>query len=342
MAKIIVFGARGMLGSYVVKYLSQNHTVTSITRQEYNILTDSIPKLNNLIKNHDVVINCAGIIPQTNNVDAQEYFKVNTHFPLNLGEICTKLKIKLIHITTDCVYNGKTYHGSLLKEGEITKTQKSPTDPQIEHNDSEFYEYKNGNFIYFRTLKRETQPNISEREMKKIYLSTTSIFNKYKYYNTIGRYSESAFNDEPSEYGISKAMGEVKDHCVIRTSIVGEEIYNKRSLLEWVKSKKPEEKTFGYVNHYWNGITCLQLAKIIGTIIEKKLYWVGTKHVFSPNIVSKYELVSLINDVYELGLNIVPYVHKQTTDKTLKTNFEKLFNIPNLVDQIAEQKLFSL
>ena len=47
----------------------------------------------------------------------------------------------------------------------------------------------------------------------------------------------------------------------------------------------------GYTNHFWNGVTCLQLSKIINNIIYYNKYWKGVRHIFSPRSVSKYELI---------------------------------------------------
>ena len=83
-----------------------------------------------------------------------------------------------------------------------------------------------------------------------------------------GSYNEDDLHDEINDYGTSKSLGELCDATIIRTSIIGEELRNKRSLLEWVKSNAHGEIN-GYDNHYWNGVTCLQLSFFIKDIIEK-------------------------------------------------------------------------
>ena len=145
-----------------------------------------------------------------------------------------------------------------------------------------------------------------------------------------------------SEYGVSKSLGEMcYNTTIIRTSIIGEERKNKYSLLEWVK-KHNNNTINGYTNHLWNGVTCLQLAKIINQIINNNIWWKGVRHIFSPNTVSKYELVNIINDVYKLNNTVVKFKTNNNIDKTLCTNYETnhLFNIPNLIDQICELKNF--
>src|SRR5207253_8937964 len=88
--------------------------------------------------------------------------------------------------------------------------------------------------------------------------------------------------------------------------------------------------------NYWNGITCLQYAKVIETIIEKNLFWVGVRHIFS-NIVTKYELIGIINDVYQLNIKINK-LETQKVDKTLASNFDMGISVDSLEKQIKELK----
>lgn len=167
-----------------------------------------------------------------------------------------------------------------------------------------------------------------------------------------GNYDEHSKHDVLSEYGQSKSKGENINASVIRTSIIGE---NKKgiSLVEWIKSNKGK-KVYGYTNHFWNGITCLQYAKIIWYIVSKQFFWTGVRHVFSPNVVSKSELIKMINKEYNLELNIVeigdPVISYESTDPFVKKcdrslcsiyNFCNELEIPDLKEQIREMKIFS-
>ena len=77
-----------------------------------------------------------------------------------------------------------------------------------------------------------------------------------------GNYNENSIHDETNDYGISKSLGELCDATIIRTSIIGEEINNKRSLLEWVRSNSGKEIN-GYENHFGMELLDLQLAYIL-------------------------------------------------------------------------------
>jgi UDP-N-acetylglucosamine 2-epimerase len=172
-----------------------------------------------------------------------------------------------------------------------------------------------------------------------IHITTDCVFsgkkeniNKHKK----GCYNENDIHDAETVYGQSKSHGEPNDCTIIRTSIIGEENNNKLSLLEWIISQN--NKTIdGFTNNLWNGVTCYQLAKIMYEIIDKELYWIGVRHIFSPNIVSKYDLCRDIIDIYGLQIKLTP---KETDfcDRTLISNHESLFQIPTIHDQLLEQK----
>jgi dTDP-4-dehydrorhamnose reductase len=267
--KIFLFGSNGMLGNYVKKYLSQYYTIVSLTREDYDIETVSIHSLNEFLKEKemnkdDIVINCAGVIPQSQKEkNNRSYFIINSIFPIILSMICKNHNSIMVHITTDCVYNGEK-----------------------------------------------------------------------------GNYGENDIPNESNTYGLSKSLGDLSDCTIIRTSIIGEEKYNKVSLLEWVISNKGKEIN-GYTNHFWNGITCLQLSKILHTMIEKNIFWNDVRHIFSPNHVSKYELVNMINDIYQLNI-IINKTEVNPIDKTMCSIHEIIFDIPDLESQIKEMNSFKI
>ena len=69
-----------------------------------------------------------------------------------------------------------------------------------------------------------------------------------------GNYTEDTPHDALDVYGKTKSLGEPENCTVIRTSIIGEEINNGRSLVEWIKSQK-DQSANGFPNHKWNGVT---------------------------------------------------------------------------------------
>lgn len=269
--KVFVFGANGMLGNYIKSYLLQQYDVIPLTRYDYDLEYLSIDSLERFILDRrlikgDIIVNCAGVIPQSSkqrDINTRLYFIINSIFPIVLSMLCKKYGLKMIHITTDCVYSGRK-----------------------------------------------------------------------------GNYNEDSLHDETNDYGLSKSLGDMSSCTIIRTSIIGEEIKNERSLLEWIRFNAGKEIN-GFVNHHWNGVTCLQLAKVIENIIKNNKYWEGVRHIFSPRAVSKYELLKIINDIYELNITINKY-ETQTVDKTITSLYDKSFDIPDLSVQIDEMKSYKL
>ena len=132
-------------------------------------------------------------------------------------------------------------------------------------------------------------------------------------------------------------MGEPATATVIGTSIIGEELHRSRSLIEWAKSERGN-KVKGFTNHTWNGMTCLQLAKIIEEIIEKDLFWEGRRHLYS-NTLEKGKLLQYISKAFGLDSQIAEVSAPQAMHRTLSTGFvEELqaFKIPQLKDQVFE------
>lgn len=166
---------------------------------------------------------------------------------------------------------------------------------------------------------------------KMIHATTDCVFSGDK-----GNYKESSEHDETNIYGLTKSLGEPKNCTVIRTSIIGEELNNRRSLVEWVKSNR-NMTINGYINHFWNGITCLQFAKIVNQIIDTNSFWTGVRHIYSPASVSKYELCNLINEIYNLNINVIPFTCNKDINKTIVTEYgiNEIFDIPELSVQIA-------
>lgn len=174
-------------------------------------------------------------------------------------------------------------------------------------------------------------------QTKLIHITTDCVFS-----GANGNYIEADVHDAYDEYGKSKSLGEPKNCMVIRTSIIGTEIYNNSSLIAWVKSQTGNIIQ-GYDNHFWNGITTLQYARICDKIIKEDRYATGVYHVYSPSIVSKYELVNLINDTYSIGVKeIVKTTAPESIDRTLRSTkqlCESLY-IPELEKQLQDMKAF--
>lgn len=193
-------------------------------------------------------------------------------------------------------------------------------------------------FIKINTLFPHMLANVCEhKDAKLIQISTDCVYSGIK-----GGYDENSIHDATDIYGRSKSLGEPANATVIRTSIIGEERSNFLSLLEWVKSNK-NGTVCGFTNHLWNGITCLKFAEICDFIIKNDMFWSSVKHVFSPEVVSKYQLINIISEIYSLDINVFPTTHDQKCDRTLKTIRDDIFiPVEGLEEQIHRQMRFKI
>ncbi len=111
-----------MLGNILTKYLIQNDdflvfstirgTPTDPSEKQFTASYDSlIPDLENLLsEKFDYVINAIGVIrPAWTKEDIYDCFFMNSYFPKVLEMVCTQYKSRLIHVSTDCVFDGKKW-----------------------------------------------------------------------------------------------------------------------------------------------------------------------------------------------------------------------------------------
>lgn len=106
MAKIILLGSNGQLGSDLCKVLL-NHDVIALTRTDINALEANATQALEPYVDADYVINCIA----TTNVDGCEddprsAYSINTSFVTELAKFCHQHDMVLFHISTDYVFDG--------------------------------------------------------------------------------------------------------------------------------------------------------------------------------------------------------------------------------------------
>jgi dTDP-4-dehydrorhamnose reductase len=123
--KVLILGATGMLGHKLMQVLSHEHTVTGTVRRNEcgledhpifsgmnileNIRADNLETIRIAIdtSNPEVIINCIGIVKQLPTAqDPIQSIGINALFPHQLAKICLKENIRMIHMSTDCVFSG--------------------------------------------------------------------------------------------------------------------------------------------------------------------------------------------------------------------------------------------
>lgn len=125
--KILIFGASGMLGNAVSRFLDESAsyevfaTVRSSEAKKFfaesfadRLITgvevtnnDSLLKVMAAVK-PDVVINCIGLVKQIiDESDPLSTMQINAMLPHRLALMCQLAGARLIHVSTDCVFSGK-------------------------------------------------------------------------------------------------------------------------------------------------------------------------------------------------------------------------------------------
>lgn len=127
--KILILGGTGMLGHVLLRYLSEHsgYDVYASARSLFGMQKYFTPNLflkfrtdpvdayyfDSVIRalasiQPDIVINCIGIIKQLpSSNDPLTAITVNAQLPHRISLICRTAGTRLIHISTDCVFNGE-------------------------------------------------------------------------------------------------------------------------------------------------------------------------------------------------------------------------------------------
>lgn len=262
--KVLILGGKGMLGHMLGSVLRSSTALISLSTVRTKDDPDSvyfdalkdIGEIHNIIEDFkpNYIINCIGQLVDASIADPSSSIYINSYLPHYLSKaIQGKHEMKLIHISTDCVFNGKN-----------------------------------------------------------------------------GPYQENSTKNETNYYGLSKNLGELSgiDNCMtIRTSIIGPEIRrNKSGLFNWVLSNNNREIK-GFENVIWSGLTTLELSRYILNIIQNNNF--KSKeivHATNNSGISKYELIKLISEIYDLNISIEKDFKKKSNkqlinNKDLKYNF---------------------
>jgi len=161
-----------------------------------------------------------------------------------------------------------------------------------------------------------------------VQISTDCVFK-----GDAGPYSECSKITADDTYGMSKALGELNnEQLTIRCSFIGQE----GGLLKWLTGQQGNIP--GFINFKWNGLVVHRIAQEIIYLlsIETK----GLIHIYGHDT-TKYDVLKAANEVFELGLNIIP-TDVPIIDHRLVTN-RKEYNlaksgIPDIKKQLEELK----
>ena len=127
--KFLVLGATGMAGHTISLYLSEKgHDVTTFSRTAFpyckningDIMDDFLLDSILLKENYDVVINCIGILNEACELIPSRAVYINSYLPHFIADKLKNTNTKLIHMSTDCVFSGKSapYSEGSTRDGE--------------------------------------------------------------------------------------------------------------------------------------------------------------------------------------------------------------------------------
>jgi dTDP-4-dehydrorhamnose reductase len=187
-------------------------------------------------------------------------------------------------------------------------------------------------FILVNSVFPRILANVCENEeAHMIHPSTDCVYSGKK-----GLYSELDIHDAMDVYGRTKSLGEPSNCTVIRTSIIGEELRGKLSFIEWVKSNK-DKTVNGFQNWIWNGITCLEWAKICDELITSKKFWIGAKNIFTNPPIPKNELTVMVSEVFNLNVTVNSIDAPQKCDRSLTSVMDQVkIEVPDYKTQLID------
>lgn len=165
-----------------------------------------------------------------------------------------------------------------------------------------------------------------------VHRSTDCIFSGAK-----GQYVLEDWPDAKSFYARTKAVGELNNDkdITIRVSLIGPaQDENDGSLLNWFLNQKGEVK--GYANAIWTGLTTLDYAKTIESLLYQKAH--GVFQAAPRSAISKFELISIFEKYFPGGRSIVR-VENNRVDKSLVpywANYD--IEIKDYEEQVVEMK----
>lgn len=107
MAKVVILGSNGQLGSDLLKVLGPLHDVAGLTQKDFDAAGAGAIEQLAKYSDSDYIINCVAVTNVDGCEDAPDLaFLVNSSFVVRLAKFCQINDITLIHVSTDYVLDG--------------------------------------------------------------------------------------------------------------------------------------------------------------------------------------------------------------------------------------------
>lgn len=154
-----------------------------------------------------------------------------------------------------------------------------------------------------------------------VHLSTDCVFSGQH-----GPYREDSPYDGQRMYDRSKALGEVVNDrdLTLRMSIIGPELgLDGTGLFDWFAGQRGTVQ--GFTLARWNGITTIELARAISSLAGSDT--TGLVHLVPTESVTKFELLTHLNDTFGHGLSIEPMAGYQADKRLMHTRDDVPFEV---------------
>lgn len=164
--KILILGSNGMAGHVISKYLAKcGHSIFTVARSNADFLLDieDTSSTTTFFKEHandyDFIINCIGLLVKDSIDFPNKAIIINSWLPHAIENAIKNSKTKLIHLSTDCVFDGvkgnyteddlhteKNFYGKSKSLGEVNN-QKDITfrlsiiGPELKENGSGLFNW---------------------------------------------------------------------------------------------------------------------------------------------------------------------------------------------------------
>jgi dTDP-4-dehydrorhamnose reductase len=144
-----------------------------------------------------------------------------------------------------------------------------------------------------------------------VHFSTDCVFSGRR-----GRYTEEDPSDAEDLYGKTKFLGEVAEEnaLTLRTSIIGRELTQFKSLLEWFLAQEGKVVR-GFTGVIYSGVTTNYLADLVARLLSEHPDLSGLYQVTAPPI-SKYELLCRLKSAYGTRVEIIAD-EKESSDRSM-------------------------
>jgi dTDP-4-dehydrorhamnose reductase len=162
----------------------------------------------------------------------------------------------------------------------------------------------------------------ASKKVKVFQIATDCVFDGSK-----GNYTEIDTHNPLDVYGKSKSLGELRcsNFFNIRCSIIGTELHDHKSLLDWFKYLPLNSKINGFKNHQWNGITTYAFGKVIYGLIKSNLKIPQIIHLVPKNSINKFNLLKIFKKIFLRRDIFISYINsKDKINRTLKTIYPDL------------------